>query len=223
MNNLFQSVDNLFSPIVDSEDLDEDVSDEGVHVKGSNVTNGGYQNNADTLYGQLTDKNYFVFYTEMNLVEIYGAPVDDLLIALYDNDEEASQEVYNTFHDNYFIKELTSGPLYDEIHNLYFKDDSEDIEESSDTKDLKSKVATWLEKDLDTYRDEWNHENKNIASWAAKDLKIGKQQAWNYIDKYFTEEYFRKHPNSKKSNPYKKDSKQLMFRRSNEVRSRVLY
>ena len=73
-------------------------------VKNYKITDGGYKNNADTVYGELKDGTYFAYYPEMDLVEVYDCPVDELIDILYYNtthedelSEEEYQEKYNTF------------------------------------------------------------------------------------------------------------------------------
>lgn len=99
------------------------------YVKNYNTTNGGYSNNVDTVYGELKDGTYFVYYTEMDQVEIYDCPVEELLEILYPEQElseEEYQDEYNTFFENHNEDTLFSGPVYDEIHSLYFGEDEVD-------------------------------------------------------------------------------------------------
>ena len=107
-------------------------------VKNYKVTDGGYKNNADTVYGELNDGTYFAYYPEMDLVEVYDCPVDELIDILYYNtthedelSEEEYQEKYNAFFENHNIDTVTDGPLYDELQSIYY---GEDLEESKKVK-----------------------------------------------------------------------------------------
>lgn len=94
--------------------------------------------------------------------------------------------------------------LFESVDELFSSDmiltediSNDDLSEIS--KDLKVLAAEWLEKDLDLYREEWDYENKNMASWMAKDLKISDAKAWSLIDDYFTEEYYKNNPDKRPS------------------------
>lgn len=107
-------------------------------VKNYKITDGGYKNNADTVYGELKDGTYFAYYPEMDLVEVYDCPVDELIDILYYNtthedelSEEEYQEKYNAFFENHNIDTVTDGPLYDELQSIYY---GEDLEESKKVK-----------------------------------------------------------------------------------------
>ena len=108
--------------------LDENF-DKTPDIVAYNVTDGGYVNNADTVYGKLSDGTYFVYYTEMDLVETYDCEPDELLEILYaDEDElpaEAREEAFNEFFEQHNVD--TYGPgdeLYEKLHKLYYEEDS---------------------------------------------------------------------------------------------------
>lgn len=109
----------------DDSDIEESCikedSDEDVHVKNSIMTNGGYHNNATTVYGELTDGNYFVFFTEMDLIEVYDVPVEDMINSLYDSESD-EDNIYNEFHDKHFVRKISDGPLSSEITDIYFNE-----------------------------------------------------------------------------------------------------
>ena len=75
-------------------------------VKNYKITDGGYKNNADTVYGELKDGTYFAYYPEMDLVEVYDCPVDELIDILYYNtthEDELSEEEYSKISNKTFV------------------------------------------------------------------------------------------------------------------------
>lgn len=98
--------------------------DKDLDVVNYNITDGGYKNNATTTYGKLSDGTYFVYYTEMGLVEIYDCELDELIDILYsypetDEDEQERANAYIEFYEQHNVDSLTDGPLYNKIANLY--------------------------------------------------------------------------------------------------------
>ena len=112
----------------DDDELDdylfENKINKNVDIVEYKETDGGYQNNATTLYGKLSDGTYFVYYTEMDLVEIYDCEPDELIDILYsypetEEDEQERTDAYNKFYEQHNVDSLTDGPLYNKIANLY--------------------------------------------------------------------------------------------------------
>ena len=98
-------------------------------------TDGGYQNNAITLYGKLADGTYFVYYTEMDLVETYDCEPDELFDILYATEDEMSEEdrteLYNDFFEQHNIDTYGPGdPIFDKLHILYYTDEYKHFYES---------------------------------------------------------------------------------------------
>lgn len=104
-------------------------------------TNGGYQNNATTLYGKLSDNTYFVYYTEMDLVETYDCEPDELIDILYWNtthedemSDEEYQERYNEFFEQHNVN--TYGPgddLFEKLKDLWITDKYLTMTENKET------------------------------------------------------------------------------------------
>lgn len=104
-------------------------------------TNGGYQNNATTLYGKLSDDTYFVYYTEMDLVETYDCEPDELIDILYWNtthedemSDEEYQERYNEFFEQHNVN--TYGPgddLFEKLKDLWITDKYLTMTENKET------------------------------------------------------------------------------------------
>ena len=101
--------------------------DKDLDVVNYNITDGGYKNNAETVYGILTDGTYFVYYPEMDLVETYDCEPDELIDILYASEDEmpdeARTEAYNDFFEQHNVNTYTEGPLFDKLHKLYFEDE----------------------------------------------------------------------------------------------------
>ena len=120
----YEKVDEEYNKI--PKKLEEDETPDIVEY---NITDDDYENNADTVYGRLSDGTYFVYYTEMDLVETYDCEPDELLEILYaDEDElpaEAREEAFNEFFEQHNVD--TYGPgdeLYEKLHKLYYEEDS---------------------------------------------------------------------------------------------------
>lgn len=100
---------------------------EAKYIKNYNITNGGYKNNANTMYGEFkSGKYYFVYYTEMHLVEIYDCSVDELIDLIYYNtthekqiSEAEYEKKYNVFFKNHNVGTLENGNIFNEIKSLY--------------------------------------------------------------------------------------------------------
>ena len=135
--------------------------DKDLDVVNYNITDGGYKNNAETVYGILTDGTYFVYYPEMDLVETYDCEPDELIDILYASEDEmpdeARTEAYNDFFEQHNVNTYTDGPLFDKLHKLYFEDDdsldeSKKVEKkqpmSSNIEKMVSRVEA-LEKEYD--------------------------------------------------------------------------
>ena len=130
-SNIEELDERLFGP---SDDVVADSKAKGLYTEAQenkdldvvnyNITDGGYKNNATTIYGKLSDGTYFVYYTEMGLVEIYDCELDELIDILYsypetDEDEQERVKAYIEFYEQHNVDSLTDGPLYKKIANLY--------------------------------------------------------------------------------------------------------
>lgn len=126
---LVQELHNRYFADDEVEELLDENLDKTPDIVAYNVTNDGYENNADTVYGKLSDGTYFVYYTEMDLVETYDCEPDELLEILYaDEDElpaEAREEAFNEFFEQHNVDTYKPGDeLYEKLHNLYYNDDT---------------------------------------------------------------------------------------------------
>lgn len=126
---LVQELHNRYFADDEVEEILDENFDKTPDIVAYNVTDGGYVNNANTVYGKLSDGTYFVYYTEMDLVETYDCEPDELLEILYaDEDElpaEAREEAFNEFFEQHNVD--TYGPgdeLYEKLHKLYYEEDS---------------------------------------------------------------------------------------------------
>ena len=126
---LVQELHNRYFADDEVEEILDENLDKTPDIVAYNVTDGGYVNNANTVYGKLSDGTYFVYYTEMDLVETYDCEPDELLEILYaDEDElpaEAREEAFNEFFEQHNVD--TYGPgdeLYEKLHKLYYGEDS---------------------------------------------------------------------------------------------------
>lgn len=126
---LVQELHNRYFADDEVEEILDENLDKTPDIVAYNVTDGGYVNNANTVYGKLSDGTYFVYYTEMDLVETYDCEPDELLEILYaDEDElpaEAREEAFNEFFEQHNVD--TYGPgdeLYEKLHKLYYEEDS---------------------------------------------------------------------------------------------------
>lgn len=116
MNKLFESVDNLFSS--DSNVISESEYDD-LEIVSSQCTDGGYANNEITMYGKLSDGNYFWYIPDQGTggMEIYilrGEP-DGFVDALYGDDTSKSEELLNS----YVADIISSGNLVDKMQELF--------------------------------------------------------------------------------------------------------
>ena len=122
--------------------------DKDLDVVNYNITDGGYKNNAKTVYGILTDGTYFVYYPEMDLVETYDCEPDELIDILYASEDEmpdeARTEAYNDFFEQHNVNTYTEGPLFDKLHKLYFED--EDLLDESKKVEKKQPMSSNIEK-----------------------------------------------------------------------------
>ena len=126
---LVQELHNRYFADDEVEELLDENLDKTPDIVAYNVTNDEYENNADTVYGKLSDGTYFVYYTEMDLVETYDCEPDELLEILYaDEDElpaEAREEAFNEFFEQHNVDTYKPGDeLYEKLHNLYYNDDT---------------------------------------------------------------------------------------------------
>lgn len=105
-------------------------SNNDVDIVSYNLTNGGYSNNANTVYGKLSDDTAYVYYPEMNLIEIYDEVPIELLHILYynsENEDELPEDEYQRlvkeYQDAHLINTIYDGPLFDKLHDKYYADD----------------------------------------------------------------------------------------------------
>jgi hypothetical protein len=114
--------------VTESEELTEA---ETSLIKTYNETDGGYKNNATSVYGELVDGNYYHFVPDCDYLGIFDAPVEDMIFHAYntiDGDDTAFEE-FAAEHEiiNYPNKEA----LYRELYDRYFGPDEEELEEAS--------------------------------------------------------------------------------------------
>ena len=143
-------------------------SNNDVDIVSYNLTNGGYSNNADTVYGKLSDDTAYVYYPEMDLIEIYDEVPIELLHILYynsENEDELPEDEYQRlvkeYQDAHLINTICDGPLFDKLHDKYYADDEveevySDLDENTLTEsNMASKYAKFCKsmeldpKDLD--------------------------------------------------------------------------
>lgn len=143
-------------------------SNNDVDIVSYNLTNGGYSNNADTVYGKLSDDTAYVYYPEMDLIEIYDEVPIELLHILYynsENEDELPEDEYQRlvkeYQDAHLINTIHDGPLFDKLHDKYYADDEveevySDLDENTLTEsNMASKYAKFCKsmeldpKDLD--------------------------------------------------------------------------
>lgn len=123
-------------------------SNNDVDIISYNLTNGGYSNNANTVYGKLSDDTAYVYYPEMNLIEIYDEVPIELLHTLYynsENEDELPEDKYQRlvkeYQDAHLINTIHDGPLFDKLHDKYYADDEveevySDLDENTLTEDV---------------------------------------------------------------------------------------
>lgn len=123
-------------------------SNNDVDIVSYNLTNGGYSNNANTVYGKLSDDTAYVYYPEMDLIEIYDEVPIELLHILYynsENEDELPEDEYQRlvkeYQDAHLINTIHDGPLFDKLHDKYYADDEveevySDLDENTLTEDI---------------------------------------------------------------------------------------
>ncbi len=105
-------------------------------------TNGGNEDYPITLYGELSDNTYFVYYPEDDLVEVYDTDPSELINIIYaiqdeEDDEEAVmqyQEEYNEFFEQHNVETYN---IDDEITNKLkeiYLNGNEKIESKKETR-----------------------------------------------------------------------------------------
>lgn len=143
----------VLKPVKIQEDSSES---DNVDVVSYNVTNGGYDNNEETMYGKLSDGNYFVYMPEADTVEIYDCEPSELIDILYADREEVSDEertkAYNDFFEQHNVDTLMSGKLLDKINKLYFGNDEDDEDDLFESKTTENSEADKLIKDYFNYK-----------------------------------------------------------------------
>lgn len=143
----------VLKPVKIQEDSSES---DNVDVVSYNVTNGGYGNNQETMYGKLSDGNYFVYMPEADTAEIYDCEPSELIDILYADREEVSDEertkAYNDFFEQHNVDTLMSGKLLDKINKLYFGNDEDDEDDLFESKTTENSEADKLIKDYFNYK-----------------------------------------------------------------------
>lgn len=110
--NLNESINNAIDKL-GSYTLNE--SDD-IEIKDYSITQNGYSNNAIVIYGQLTDGNYFIYFTETGDINIFNVPVGPIVKELYNPDTTFS---FEEFKENHYVGDVTDGPSYDQICGLF--------------------------------------------------------------------------------------------------------
>ena len=105
-------------------------SNNDVDIVSYNLTDGGYSNNATIVYGKLSDDTAYVYYPEMDLIEIYDEVPIELLHILYynsENEDELPEDEYQRlvkeYQDAHLINTIHDGPLFNKLHDKYYADD----------------------------------------------------------------------------------------------------
>lgn len=113
---------------------------ECLEIKTYNETDYGWHNNATTIYGELSDGNYYSYVPDNESIEIYDTPITNKYIDTAYNygtdDEKADDEWFDKFQQEHNItskytqKEIFN--LIDKLDNRYFNksvEESKKIEE----------------------------------------------------------------------------------------------
>lgn len=136
------------SNLLESININLKESNNDVDIVSYNLTNGGYSNNANTVYGKLSDDTAYVYYPEMDLIEIYDEVPIELLHILYynsENEDELPEDEYQRlvkeYQDAHLINTIHDGPLFDKLHDKYYADDEveevySDLDENTLTEDI---------------------------------------------------------------------------------------
>lgn len=136
------------SNLLESININLKESNNDVDIISYNLTNGGYSNNANTVYGKLSDDTAYVYYPEMDLIEIYDEVPIELLHILYynsENEDELPEDEYQRlvkeYQDAHLINTIHDGPLFDKLHDKYYADDEveevySDLDENTLTEDI---------------------------------------------------------------------------------------
>lgn len=154
--------DKIQNELDKNKSLTEDENND-VDIVSYNLTNGGYSNNANTVYGKLSDDTAYVYYPEMDLIEIYDEVPIELLHILYynsENEDELPEDEYQRlvkeYQDAHLINTIHDGPLFDKLHDKYYADDEvEEVYSDLDESVTASKYAKFCKsmeldpKDLD--------------------------------------------------------------------------
>ena len=100
-------------------------------IKTYNETDGGYKNNATSVYGQLTDGNYYDFIPDSDYLGIFDAPVEDMIFHAYNTIDEDDTVFEDFAAEHEIINYPNREALYRELYDRYFGNDEEELEEAS--------------------------------------------------------------------------------------------
>ena len=94
-------------------------------IKTYNETDGGYKNNATSVYGELNDGNYYVYIPDCEYLEVFDAPVAEIIFHVYNTmDEDDTQ--FERFEYEHAIEYDNKMALQDELNKRYFKSEEEE-------------------------------------------------------------------------------------------------
>lgn len=155
--------------------------DETPSIVSYNLTNGGYGNNQDTVYGKLSDNTGYIYEPETDTATIYDeVPIELLHVLFYNSENEDEllddeyQRLVQEYQDEHLIKSLYSGPLVQELHNRYFADDEveEILDENLDkTPDIEYVTPNYTGGGIYVYTGKFKNGNYFIAD----DTYFGKE------------------------------------------------
>ena len=200
-------------------------SNNDIDIVSYNLTDGGYSNNANTVYGKLSDDTAYVYYPEMNLIEIYDEVPIELLHILYynsENEDELPEDEYQRlvkeYQDAHLINTIHDGPLFDKLHDKYYADDEveevySDLDETETKKKTKWKSYVKQMAKLDC---EYGHpiDSDDFESFykILKDdnFSISEEEAHKAFDYYFEcFDYYLERLNEKQSTLNKIEDKEV--------------
>ena len=94
-------------------------------IKTYNETDGGYKNNATSVYGELVDGNYYDFIPDCEYLGIFNAPVEEMINHVYNtlDEDDMTFEEFAAEHEitNYENREA----LLAELNKRYFGEEEE--------------------------------------------------------------------------------------------------
>lgn len=160
-------------------------SNNDVDIVSYNLTNGGYSNNANTVYGKLSDDTAYVYYPEMDLIEIYDEVPIELLHILYynsENEDELPEDEYQRlvkeYQDAHLINTIHDGPLFDKLHDKYYADDEvEEVYSDLDENEKQTMLNRIEDEGVDSILDEINtYEDVNIVEAVFHEARQGNIQ-----------------------------------------------